>query len=113
MNRIILLFLVLFGCEFRPPNYDFEFDYENTKCFYPVTEVHYYNDDYSQIIECVYDDNDRVSQENVFSNNSLELSQMVIYNYFSTFYEKVIFDYKNGAKSNFYIVDRQYISLKE
>ena len=104
---------MLFGCEFRPPNYDFEFDYENTKCFYPVTEVHYYNDEHLRITECVYDNKKRISQENIFLDNSLELSQMVIYNYFSTFYEKVTFDYENGSKNNFYVTDKKYISLTE
>lgn len=112
MIRVLFLTLLFLGCEFRPPNYQFEFDHENTKCFYPIAEVHYYNGDEAQITECEYDNKERVSQELVFSNDSLELSKLVIYNYFVTYYEKVIFDYKNGSKNNFYIVDKQYISIE-
>ena len=112
MNRLFLLIVLLFGCEFRPPSYEFEFNQEDTRCIFPITEVHYYDKDFSEIIECVYDYRNRVSQENVFLENSLDLSRMVIYNYYKTYYEKVIFDYENGNKNSYFIIDKQYISTE-
>jgi|13_taG_2_1085334.scaffolds.fasta_scaffold00788_23 hypothetical protein len=112
MNKLTLLIVLLFGCEFRPPSYEFKFDYENTKCIHPINEIHFYNNKFSEIIECVYDYKDRVSQENVFLEDSLDLSKMIIYNYYKTYYEKIIFDYNNGDKDHYYIVDRQYISTE-
>ena len=112
MNRLFLLIVLLFGCEFRPPSYEFNFDSENTRCIYPVSEIHFYNQDNLQVTECTYDYKDRVSQENIFIKNSLDLSKMVIYNYYKTYYEKVIFDYNHGNESNYYIIDRQYISTE-
>jgi hypothetical protein len=113
MIKIFLCtFLLLFGCEFRPPSYHFASDIEPSKCKYPAPNVHYYNRTYFEIVRCKYDSQQRVSFEDIFVGSSKTLYRGVVYNYYRTFYTKTIYEYLNGNKDDFYIVDTQYISTE-
>lgn len=120
MKKIFKSFLFLFilsGCEFRPPSYEFQ-DYllKQTKCFYPIKEVHNYNSPSSTITECHYTSSKTVKEELIFDANTAEIIGMVTYQYKNTYYVKTIFDYINGSLENHYIVETYTIdknSLKE
>lgn len=119
MKKIFKSFLFLFilsGCEFRPPSYEFQKHSSQTKCFYPIAEIHKYNSNFSTITECYYTSSQTVKEELIFDANTTEMIGMITYQYKSTYYLKTIFDYINGSLENHYIVATYTIdknSLKE
>jgi len=100
---------VLFGCEFQPKNkVMLPYETDRTRCAYPVTELHYYNNDSIKITDCTYDYKDRVVQENIYINTNLEFIFMTVYEYKHTYYIKTEFDYLNGSIDNNYVISVSY-----
>ena len=101
----------IFGCEFRPPPYRFEpFELKQTRCHYPVDQVHMYNQEASSTItECYYTSTQVVKEELIFDAQSTTLVGMVTYQYKHTYYLKTVYDYINGSQENHYVVGTYYM----
>lgn len=110
MTKIINLsiFLFLSACEFRPPSYNFTYDYETTKCIYPVSQIHTYGVK-NTITSCVYNNKRNVKEENTYNLDNLTHLKQITYEYKKTFYIKIVYDYVNGNPDNFYIQGKYYI----
>lgn len=114
MKKIInLLFLLTFvACEFRPPSYQIQ-DYpiNETRCNYPVTEIHNYNhSNTSTITECYYTSADNLKEELIFDGYSTELIGRITYEYKYSYYLKTIYDYLNGNQDEHYVVQQLLIN---
>lgn len=105
------LFVLLFGCEFRPPSHQFEnLELEQTRCYYPIDQIHKYNDkNTSTITECRYSSRNTVKEELIFDATTTALIAMITYEYKYTYYLKTTYDYVNGNQDSHYITGVYFI----
>lgn len=107
----LLSIIILLGCEFRPPLHQFEaLELKQTRCYYPVNEIHRYNEeDSSTITECYYTSTQAVKEELIFDADTTILIGMVTYQYKHTYYLKTVYDYVNGSQENHYVTGIYYM----
>lgn len=111
--KLTVLSTFLLACEFRPPSYEFgDYPLEQTRCYYPIAEVHNYNSTSSKITECYYTSSETVKEELIFDANTTEMIGMITYQYKHTYYLKTVYDYVNGSQDSHYITGIYYISTE-